>query len=230
MIQDSTEHHSNLWRIGNFSVSVFGPEAPRDPAKVTKRRFVRFGHLEEPVRAQKGAQRIRTYPPSCAIETDLLPSLTNMPPSRSWRYWLLLAGASLWMVLLLAPPWLASRELPFSDASYACFASLCHQLPERSFQVWGNPVAVCARCFGLYFGFWAGLLLIPTLKTFARHFLAHPRLLILFGLPMAIDLLLSNSATSRFVSGTVASFPVALLVWVAVESLQLRPLLKREVV
>ena len=48
------------------------------------------------------------------------------------------------------------------------------------------------------------------------------------GLPMAIDLLLANSAASRFISGTVASFPVALLVWVAVESLQLRPLLRRE--
>jgi uncharacterized membrane protein len=151
-----------------------------------------------------------------------------MPPSRSWRYWLLVTGASLWMVLLLTPPWLVSRGLPLSDASYACFASLCHQLPERSFQVWGNPVAVCARCFGLYFGFWFGLLLVPSLKTFTRLFLAHPRLLVLFGLPMAIDLLLANSAASRFISGTVASFPVALLVWVAVESLQLRPLLRRK--
>lgn len=151
-----------------------------------------------------------------------------MPPSRSWRYWILVTGSTLWMVLLLTPPWLSSRGLPLSDFSYDCFASLCHQLPERSIQLWGNPLAVCARCSGLYFGFWLGLLIVPSLKTLSRQILAHPRLLILFALPMVADLLLTNTVASRLISGATASFPVALFVWVAVEGLQLRPLLRRK--
>ena len=151
-----------------------------------------------------------------------------MPPSRSWRYWILVTGSTLWLIFLLAPAWLSSRGLPVSDFSYDCFASLCHQLPERSIQVWGSPLAVCARCSGLYFGFWIGLLMFPSLKTLSRKLLARPRLLLLFALPMAIDLLLTNTLASRFVSGAAASFPVALFVWVAVESLQLRPLLRRK--
>jgi len=70
--------------------------------------------------------------------------------------------------------------------------------------------------------------MFPSLKTLTRKLLAHPRLLILFALPMVIDLLLTNTAASRFVSGAAASFPVALFVWVAVEGLQLGPLLRRK--
>lgn len=32
------------------------------------------------------------------------------------------------------------------------FSRVCHQDPARSFWVWGVPVAVCARCFGIYLG------------------------------------------------------------------------------
>lgn len=151
-----------------------------------------------------------------------------MPPDRSWRYWLLVIGSSLWLFLILLPPWLMSRGMPFADFSYAWFSSLCHQIPGRSIQAWGNPLAVCARCTGIYFGFWFGLLIVPSFKSLSRQILANPRLLILFGLPMAIDLLLTNSQTSRFLSGATASFPVALLVWVAVEGLQIGPLLRRK--
>ena len=39
------------------------------------------------------------------------------------------------------------------------YAPLCHQNPERSLELASRPMAVCARCSGLYFGGAAGLAL-----------------------------------------------------------------------
>ncbi len=64
---------------------------------------------------------------------------------------LLLASAAVWTLAVIAAPLL--------DASfiYAAAALVCHQIPERTFQVAAGPVAVCARCLGLYVGGLAGL-------------------------------------------------------------------------
>jgi len=35
---------------------------------------------------------------------------------------------------------------------YAAAHLVCHQLPERTFHVSAGPLAVCARCLGLYLG------------------------------------------------------------------------------
>jgi uncharacterized membrane protein len=49
---------------------------------------------------------------------------------------------------------------------YWAFASVCHQQPERALWLAGAPVAVCARCAGVYFGALAGLLLrFPSRRT-----------------------------------------------------------------
>jgi uncharacterized membrane protein len=37
------------------------------------------------------------------------------------------------------------------------YAPVCHQAPERSLSLGGNPQAVCARCSGLYLGGVAGI-------------------------------------------------------------------------
>jgi uncharacterized membrane protein len=100
---------------------------------------------------------------------------------------------------------------------YALFQPICHQLPERCFLVADEPMAVCARCLGLYSGFWLGLVLFPFLGGLRRLLLARPRLIILFALPLATDLLLENTHASRYLSGLVASFPIALFAWVAIE-------------
>jgi uncharacterized membrane protein len=36
------------------------------------------------------------------------------------------------------------------------FSNACHQIPERSFFLFGEPFAVCARCYGVYAGYAAG--------------------------------------------------------------------------
>ncbi len=52
----------------------------------------------------------------------------------------------------LAPP-LLGREHPLAVLSIGQFFSVvCHQDPARSFWIAGAPVAVCARCLGIYLG------------------------------------------------------------------------------
>jgi uncharacterized membrane protein len=77
--------------------------------------------------------------------------------------WALTASAALAILgLTVLAPWArASGHTFLSTAAYGAFAGLCHQIPERSFHFGGFPLAVCARCFGLYAGAAAGVLLYP---------------------------------------------------------------------
>ena len=45
---------------------------------------------------------------------------------------------------------------PGGAAVYAAFGWVCHQEPERSWELTGRPLAVCVRCLGLYLGALAG--------------------------------------------------------------------------
>jgi uncharacterized membrane protein len=40
----------------------------------------------------------------------------------------------------------------FALTVYAIGGVVCHQLPERSFQLWSRQLPVCARCLGIYAG------------------------------------------------------------------------------
>ena len=59
---------------------------------------------------------------------------------------------------VLAPFFLHRGVLVASVPFYKAFALVCHQRPERCFWIFGAPVAVCARCLGIYFGAAIGLL------------------------------------------------------------------------
>ncbi|WP_138432198.1 DUF2085 domain-containing protein [Fodinibius saliphilus] len=41
----------------------------------------------------------------------------------------------------------------FLQWQHQAFQMLCHQIPERSFWINGQPMAVCSRCFGIYAAF-----------------------------------------------------------------------------
>src|SRR5687767_6864982 len=84
-----------------------------------------------------------------------------VPDRRPLITWLLVGGGSLFFVgLLFAAPLAQVNDLHwFSSAVYGAFGRVCHQIPERSFHVVGQPLAVCARCTGLYVGFAGALAL-----------------------------------------------------------------------
>jgi uncharacterized membrane protein len=56
-----------------------------------------------------------------------------------------------WLALLLAAP-AAAFGVPVSGLTYALGSLICHQRPERSFDLFAAQMPVCARCAGLYAG------------------------------------------------------------------------------
>ena len=69
-----------------------------------------------------------------------------------------IAGALLWVALLPAAAWAGSRHgdsmVVWSLAACVDLAAsfVCHQIPARSFHLWGAQLPVCARCTGIYVG------------------------------------------------------------------------------
>lgn len=135
--------------------------------------------------------------------------LTAPPAGRSRRfYWgwgLGLGLVTLVVGLISLPPFVGTgaREVLMQG-----FASVCHQIPERSPALGGVPLAVCHRCFGIYVGLPLAMLLFlglarwdPLLDRYARWIL--PLALV----PAAVDWLLGvlhiweNTPLSRTATG-----------------------------
>ncbi len=87
----------------------------------------------------------------------------------SWQVWLIVCCAMLLLLVLIAlAPVLLSRHQTFQAAFiYRPLSYVCHQIPQRSFQLKGHPLSVCARCLGLYVGFFVGTLILPFLRPFS---------------------------------------------------------------
>lgn len=134
-------------------------------------------------------------------------------------YAFLLLVVFLWLGLIVAAPWLQSRNVGAASLIYYFFSHICHQIPDRSFSWNGSPLAVCHRCWGLFLGFWMGLLVIPWVPALGRRLLERPRLLLAFLVPLGLDVLTANTWASRLTTGLLAGFPAALFMWIAVEQL-----------
>jgi uncharacterized membrane protein len=73
---------------------------------------------------------------------------------------LLVAGAAAWTAAVIAAP---GAPVSIASGIYAAASVVCHQIPSRSFALAGGPIAVCARCLGLYLGGLAGFALAAAL-------------------------------------------------------------------
>lgn len=66
---------------------------------------------------------------------------------------LLALYSAFFIVTALASPWLAAHQHGvWADVGYATLAPACQQGPLRSVWLWGYPMALCARCLGIYTG------------------------------------------------------------------------------
>jgi uncharacterized membrane protein len=98
-----------------------------------------------------------------------------------------LAGECLWLAAIIAAPYLRSRGSRWAPFLYACFSPICHQKPERSLWAFGYPLAVCARCSGIYLGALLGLLAYPFRRGFDGLRLPRLTTLALVTAPIVFD-------------------------------------------
>jgi len=102
-------------------------------------------------------------------------------------YFLTLAGTLLWLGLIFLAPYLKSRDSGLNIFAYLIFAPICHQIPARSFFLFGHPLAVCGRCLGIYFGFLGGMGLYAFRRRFSVTTLPRIRTFILATSPLVLD-------------------------------------------
>lgn len=139
---------------------------------------------------------------------------------RSWIVWLVAAALTLSFVslIVIAPLALAHNHDLSALVIYKSFSRFCHQIPERSFFIDGHPFAVCARCTGIYFGFAAGVLLYPLLRSLRREDAPARKWLLLALVPMALDFVLDflgiwrNTHLTRSLTGALVGAVVAFYV------------------
>jgi uncharacterized membrane protein len=83
------------------------------------------------------------------------------------RVWTITAAVVLaWLGAIVAAPILSSSNLTsVSSPIYTFFSYICHQISERSLHLAGHQMAVCSRCFGVYFGLTAGVLIYPLWRS-----------------------------------------------------------------
>ncbi len=105
--------------------------------------------------------------------------------------WAVRLGAAASVAFVIAtwlPAWLDGAGLAGGLALRTGLHPLCHQIPSRSLAWLGQPLAVCARCEGLYLG--GGLaLILAALRREAIRVPAGLRWLGLAAAPTAIDAL-----------------------------------------
>jgi len=98
------------------------------------------------------------------------------------------AGALLFVAGVLLPPLLEGAGVPGGQALRAAYHPLCHQIASRSLCWAGHPLAICARCAGLYFG-GALALVIAALAREVPRVPARPLWLALVLAPTLLDAL-----------------------------------------
>jgi uncharacterized membrane protein len=90
------------------------------------------------------------------------------------------------------------------------YGRVCHQIGDRSFHIAGHPLAVCARCFGVYVGYMAGLIVYPFTRSLAQTELPPRSWLIAALVPVVVDFaggflgIFENTPASRALTGLIA--------------------------
>lgn len=125
----------------------------------------------------------------------------------------------LWVSAILAAP-LAARYgyNGFASAIYSFFGHICHQISARSFHIGDEQFAVCARCFGFYSGFFAGIVIYPLLRAL-NDTNSFPRFWLFAAMiPIGVDFSLTffgiweNTHFSRLITGAILGIACAFFI------------------
>ena len=86
-------------------------------------------------------------------------------------YLLCFLVSGIFLLLTILIPLLIDKA-GFANTINDLFGIICHQIPERSLFIFGNPMPLCIRCFGMAVGTFAacciGVLLTPIGQFFDR--------------------------------------------------------------
>ncbi|UCC41036.1 MAG: DUF2085 domain-containing protein [Candidatus Aminicenantes bacterium] len=104
-------------------------------------------------------------------------------------YLLTASGIVAWLCIIFLAPYLKSRSFGLNTYIYSLCSPFCHQIPSRSFVIFHHPLAVCARCLGIYFGFLAGVVFYPFVRGFSEISLPKLKTFFFISLPIVIDTL-----------------------------------------
>jgi len=144
-------------------------------------------------------------------------------------YLVFLSAIIIWCSLILVAPLLAKFEHRFSAGLiYLFFSKICHQIPERSFFIFGKQLAVCSRCTGLYFGFLLGAILYPLIYKLNRIRILSRKYLFIAVIPITIDILIrifqiaENTFTSRLITGLILGTTTIIFVVPGILSLKIK--------
>lgn len=139
---------------------------------------------------------------------------------QAWKVWIISAlVVFLWAFLIIFAPLAATNEIPqISAPLYKFFSYLCHQQSERSFHIHEHQFAVCARCFGVYFGLFFGFVIYPLIRK-VEEIEPLPRFWLFLALiPIGIDWTLGilgvweNTHWSRFITGMILGVACAVFI------------------
>ena len=127
--------------------------------------------------------------------------------------------AFIWVFLILLAPTAEIFNLSgFSNPLYTFFSYLCHQMPERSFQLGNHAFAVCSRCFGVYFGLLFGFIVYPVFRNVYETEPFSRIWLFLALIPIGIDWSLTvfgiweNTHWTRFLTGMILGAACAVFI------------------
>ncbi|MGC2108508.1 MAG: DUF2085 domain-containing protein [Candidatus Korobacteraceae bacterium] len=144
-----------------------------------------------------------------------------MPHSRpgfglEWGLWLrpnpwAAAALTLAVAAVSVPYFFTHNFLLIAFPLQHSFALVCHQRPERSFWIFGAPVAVCARCLGIYLGAAIGLL-FRTSRRVATQLLIAAAILNLLDVVTEFAGLHGNWMALRFALGAALGAAGGLLI------------------
>jgi uncharacterized membrane protein len=144
--------------------------------------------------------------------------------------WLLASVNNLLLISMIvaAPLAAANNYSGFAATIYRAFGTLCHQLPDRSFFIEGQKLAVCARCTGLYAGFTLVLILYPLLRPLRSTTLPQVKWLFVAAAPLFIDVAVTflgiweNTHGSRLLTGILLGGVTVLYVMPGLVELSMR--------
>ena len=127
-----------------------------------------------------------------------------------WSRWALVPIA-LTGAVVAVPYFLTHNFAVLGFALQRGFALVCHQRPERCLWIFGAPIAVCARCLGIYMGSAIGLMM-RTSRSIALRLLIAATLINALGAVSEVVGFHGNWMGVRFGLGLMLGAAGALLI------------------